>query len=95
MGDKMDVFISWSGDRSKALASALKELLPDAVQGVVAWMSDRDINAGSRWVEELNKKLDNTNFGVLCLTPENLGAPWLLFEAGSLSKRVSASSVEN
>lgn len=89
----MDVFISWSGDRSKALASALKELLPDAVQGVVAWMPDRDINAGSRWVEELNKKLDNTNFGVLCLTPENLGAPWLLFEAGSLSKRVSASSV--
>jgi hypothetical protein len=30
---------------------------------------------------------------VLCLTPENLNAPWLLFEAGSLAKSVSQSQV--
>lgn len=89
----MDVFISWSGARSKALAQALSELLPDAIQNLKPWMSDRDISAGSRWAEELNKKLANTNFGVLCLTAQNVGAPWLLFEAGSLSKSVSSSSV--
>ncbi len=31
-------------------------------------------------------QLEDTRFGVLCLTPENLLAPWILFEAGALSK---------
>src|SRR5205823_4210816 len=34
-----------------------------------------------------------THFGILCLTPENLKAPWLLFEAGALSKAVDHSAV--
>jgi hypothetical protein len=33
------------------------------------------------------------NFGIICLTPENLGSSWLLYEAGALSKAVEGSSV--
>ncbi len=29
-----------------------------------------------------------TDFGILCLTRENLEQPWILFEAGALAKRV-------
>ena len=89
----MNVFISWSGDRSKELAKALSELLPDVIQSLKVWMSEQDIMPGSRWAEALNQKLETCNFGVLCLTPENLNAPWLLFEAGSLAKSVSGSKV--
>jgi DNA-binding XRE family transcriptional regulator len=32
-------------------------------------------------------------FGVICLTPENTSSPWVLFEAGALSKTVSESRV--
>lgn len=89
----MNVFISWSGDRSKILAKELSQLLPELVPTLNVWMSEQDIDAGSRWGEELNRKLETSNFGVLCLTQENLSAPWLLFEAGSLAKSVSQSKV--
>ncbi len=39
------------------------------------------------------KELEQTQFGILCLTPENLTAPWLLFEAGALSKVVAETNV--
>jgi hypothetical protein len=52
------------------------------------WISDRDIQAGERWGEELDRELESTHFGIICLVPSNLAAPWLLFEAGALSKSV-------
>jgi hypothetical protein len=89
----MKVFLSWSGDRSRAVAEALSELLPDILQGVRPWVSNHDIAPGARWGMELSRALQGSNFGVLCLTGENLAAPWLLFEAGSLSKEVQESRV--
>jgi hypothetical protein len=82
----MKIFISWSGDRSKALAAALKDWLPTVLQYVQPWMSSSDINSGDRWSNEIAKQLQETNFGILCVTKENLEAPWLLFEAGALAK---------
>lgn len=89
----MNVFISWSGDRSKKLSEALSEFLPRTLQGIKVWMSHENIQAGSRWGEGLNQQLEESRFGVLCLTPENFNAPWILFEAGSLAKNVSGSRV--
>jgi hypothetical protein len=34
----------------------------------------------------MNKALGGMGFGITCLTPENRQAPWILFEAGALSK---------
>jgi hypothetical protein len=89
----MKIFISWSGERSMAVAAALKIWLPYVFQDVEPWMSDHDINAGSRWANEVNAELESSNFGILCLTPENIQAPWLLFEAGSLAKTVEVARV--
>jgi hypothetical protein len=89
----MKVFISWSGERSMAVAVALKMWLPYIFQDVEPWMSDHDISAGSRWANDLNAELESSNFGILCLTPENIRAPWMLFEAGSLAKTVQVARV--
>lgn len=86
----MKVFLSWSGVRSRAIATALKVWLPDMIQDIDAWMSDSDIAAGSEWSKELSTELQNCSFGVICLTPENTVSPWLLFEAGALSKAVAS-----
>ncbi len=83
---KTKVFISWSGDRSKALAHALKEFVGDVLQTVEAFVSDRDIEAGQRWLQRLDGELRDTRHGILCLTSENLGSPWLHYEAGALAK---------
>lgn len=39
----------------------------------------------------LTGELETCNFGVVCLTPENLKSLWLTFEAGALSKAVKGS----
>jgi hypothetical protein len=89
----MKVFISWSGQRSKAVAEALRTFLKDVIQAVEPFMSKHDIVAGSLWSETLSQELAGTDFGILCLTPENLNAAWLLFEAGALSKKVGKAFV--
>jgi hypothetical protein len=89
----MKIFVSWSGERSKTIANTLKHWLPDVFQGLQVWMSDHDIQAGVRWGSELGGELETSNFGILCLTPENLQSLWLAFEAGALSKAIKESRV--
>jgi hypothetical protein len=89
----MKVFISWSGPRSQALAQALRDWLPLVLHYVEPWLSESDIAAGERWAQSVAKQLETSNFGIICVTRENVGAPWILFEAGSLAKSLEGSRV--
>lgn len=89
----MKVFLSWSGESSQALAAVLCEWLTLVFPDISFWISSRDIQAGQRWGNELNRGLEATGFGILCLVPTNFFAPWLIFEAGALSKSVFSSRV--
>lgn len=85
----MNVFISWSGEASRRVAEALRDWLPQVIQAVRPWMSAADIDKGARWAAEVAAKLEGTTVGILCIAPDNLTAPWLLFEAGALSKTLT------
>lgn len=89
----MKVFISWSGLRSKHIAEALSELLRMFFETVEPWMSSNDIEVGQRWASEIAGQLENTKYGIVCVTPENLTAPWINFEAGALAKSVDTGRV--
>ena len=89
----MKVFLSWSGERSQAIAEALRDWLPKVIQAVQPWMSAVDIERGARWSSDIATELGHTRFGVLCLTPENLDATWIHFEAGALSKTLEKTFV--
>jgi hypothetical protein len=52
-------------------------------------MSDSDIQRGAQWASTLTTALEDARFGVVCITPENMQAPWLMFEAGALAKAVA------
>lgn len=80
------LFLTWSGDRSRSVAKALKEWLPNVIQVLKPWMSEGDIEKGTKWASELSEQLAQTKIGIVCLTPENLDEPWVNFEAGALSK---------
>ena len=82
------IFISWSGKRSKFVAEALSNWIPYVIQSAKPWISSKDIFAGDDWDKEINEKLGELNFGIICLTPENLQAPWINFEAGALSCKI-------
>ena len=89
----MNVFISWSGDVSKEVATALRDWIPNVLQYVKPWLSNHDIPSGTRWPQQLGSQLQDLKTGILCLTPDNVAAPWILFEAGSLSKALDDSLV--
>lgn len=87
------VFISWSGPLSQQLGEALRNWLPSALQFVKPYFSPEDIEKGAKWNAEISKELETSTIGLICLTPENLEKPWILFEAGALSKSLDKSRV--
>jgi hypothetical protein len=89
----MKVFISWSGDMSHGVAKALRDWLPSVLQAVEPYVSSEDIDKGARWSTDISKELEDSSFGIICVTPENLQAPWVNFEAGALSKSLDKSRV--
>jgi hypothetical protein len=84
----MDVFLSWAGDSSKALATLMYEFLPVVVQECVPWMSAYDILAGQPWDPQLEAALKRAAFGVLCITPQNQASTYLHYEAGAIANQV-------
>ena len=90
MKDANNVFISWSGKRSQIVAEALYGWLPLALQAAKPWMSSSDIEKGSRGLDEVGTALEGMKVGIICLTPENLTAQWIVYEAGALSKTLDA-----
>ena len=89
----MKIFISWSGDKSKEIASVFKDWIPAVIQAAKPYFSPSDIDKGARWSNEIAKELEASTIGIICLTDDNLLAPWLMFEAGALSKSMEKSRV--
>ena len=89
----MRIFTSWSGDRSKAAALGLKSLLQDLFEETVQVFVSDHIMPGEAWAQRLGTELEQSEFGILCLTRDNWQSPWLLFEAGAIAKKFASSRV--
>ena len=89
----MKVFMSWSGQRSKAVAELLTDWVKCVVQVARPWISTRGIDRGALWYTEINNELADTAVGIICITAENKDAPWILFEAGALAKGLVSARV--
>jgi hypothetical protein len=87
------VFISWSGDLSKKLAEEIRIWLPGVLQFVKPYFTPNDIEKGTRWSTDIASELESSNAGIICLTKDNLNKPWILFEAGALSKNFGKANV--
>lgn len=88
----MKVFISWSGEPSKRIASIIYEWLPQVLQGLQLYMST-ETDKGSIWFSAISSELSDSGFGIICLTPNNRDANWVHFEAGALAHNFSKSNV--
>lgn len=87
------VFISWSGELSKKLAEEVRLWLPGVLQFVKPYFTPNDIEKGTRWSTEIANELETSNAGIICLTKDNINKPWILFEAGALSKNFGKANV--
>ena len=75
------------------MAQALRHWLPAVLQATRPYFSPDDIAKGTRWSIEVSAELQESAIGILCVTRENLSAPWLMFEAGALAKSLDQSRV--
>jgi hypothetical protein len=81
----MKIFLSWSGHKSHEIALVFRDWFPSIIQSIDPYVSSEDIDKGARWSTDIAKELENSTFGILCVTKDNINAPWLTFEAGALS----------
>ena len=89
----MKIFISWSGQDSLQIAKILRDWIPNVIQVAAPYVSAEDIDKGTRWATDISKELDDSSYGIICLTKNNIQAPWINFEAGALGKKVDKSRV--
>lgn len=82
-----EVFISWSGKRSLAVAESLCDFIPRIIPELENRLFlSTGIEKGARWSDEIARHLEEADAGILCLTAEGLNSTWLHFEAGALTK---------
>ncbi|MEZ4713232.1 MAG: toll/interleukin-1 receptor domain-containing protein [Caldilineaceae bacterium] len=81
----MKIFISHSGEASTIVSEELRKLLPRLLDGIKPFASPIDMEKGEQWANRIAIELRETKAGIVCLTPDNLTAPWILFESGALS----------
>lgn len=82
----MKVFLSWSGNQSKAVAQAFNDWLPTIINAIDPWLSSESLSKGIPWISGIKSALAESNgVGLFFLTSEAISSPWMLFEAGSIS----------
>ena len=84
----MDIFVSWAGRDSHAVALVLRRWLPEVLPFVRPWVSSEDIRKGTRWSDELWGRLQKTSYCIVCLTPAAVRSPWVNFEAGAVARAI-------
>lgn len=68
-------------------------MVPSVIQSLGTFVSSEDIDKGARWSSDIAKEVEDSIFGILCVTKENLIASLLSFEAEALSKTMDKSFV--
>ncbi len=86
----MKIFVSWSGDLSRKIAEILKKWIPCIIQSAEVFFSPEDIEKGDNWDRTISTQLSECKYGIICLTAENISAPWINFEAGAIAKTLDS-----
>lgn len=92
-GQPMKLFVSWSQNISRQIAQDFREWLPLISQTIEPFMSEEDTDKGAHWSSTIRRELDQSAFGIVILTAENIDSTWLHFEAGAIAKSVDEGRV--
>ena len=89
----MKIFITFSGAQTNAVAVALKNWLENIFNGIKIFVSSESLRKGKRWRSDISSELQQSQFGIACLTRDTMDARWILFESGALTKQVQESAL--
>jgi hypothetical protein len=83
----MNIFLSWSGERSRQMSEFMRDWLGAIFPRANVFMSEH-IEKGSRGAHAIAAALERCDAGIFLLTSNAASAPWVNFEAGAISKAV-------
>ncbi|MFH0816746.1 MAG: hypothetical protein V1934_08035 [Methanobacteriota archaeon] len=86
------LFLSWSGERSKAAACIINTYSKAIINDVDPFFSP-DIEKGTVWFNKILSELHESDIGMFFLTPDNRDAPWLFLEMGAIAAKLHNSRV--
>jgi len=83
----MSIFISWSGEVSRAVAYSLKDLMEKSLPGVRdnIFISIEHLRKGKKWRQKLDNALNEASVCLGIITQKNQCAPWLNYEIGAIA----------
>jgi hypothetical protein len=89
MSNKKQGFLSWSGALSREIASYIKDEILDTLFGdsIEPFISS-EIGVGDAFVQRIFTRLIKSDFGIVCITAENIEKPWVSFECGGLINNI-------
>ena len=90
---RIKIFLSWSGDKSKKLANVFKTYVADILPKADFYFSPDDLKGGEKWRQSIEEGLNNNTYGIIFLTPSNLTSKWIYFEAGAISKSTKQAKI--
>ena len=90
-----NIFISWSKERSLALANLLKTLLSHfpKFNAQYTTVMSTDIEKGKPWLDQLRLQINEADACIVCITPENVDSNWINFEVGALANKFEYSQI--
>jgi hypothetical protein len=80
---RINIFLSWSGSSSREIARVMAEWLANLSPKIQTFVEGDEIQAGSRWLDQVMRTLRSCDVAILILTKQN--SPWMNFEAGYLT----------
>ena len=78
----MNLFLSWSKNKSKCLAEATKRFLEKVLGDSIKIFFSPNMYLGSCVDNEIHRNLLECKKCLVCITADNFKNPWLLYEAG-------------
>ena len=78
----MEIFISWSKNKSKLLALETKKLIQNVLGKKVEVFFSPDMYKGTSVDNEIHNNLLQSDKCIVCITSDNFKNPWLMYEAG-------------
>ena len=92
-GEKLKIFLGWSGPVALKVASLFRERLPLVLPYAKPWVSEEDIAKGTLWSADLWRNLKSAKYGIICIVPSIASEAWISFEAGALACAQAKSKV--
>jgi hypothetical protein len=94
MPKKAGVYLCWSKGLGRLLAERFHRWIKDQMGDYIdPFFSPEDIEVGRPWWESLRKEMKDNEHAILFMTREMAHAPWVIFEAGAISRNLAKSRI--